>query len=216
MEADDGTTGGQEPPENPVPRELLEMVEQTPFHRLTSVLDAMADVADVRKSSKSVSTHWLLDILAIGEPRSLVLTATLYFEHLAKRHRHHVGGPRKPKPLALGIGRLLSEGYIDRPLHGDMRAVIAIRNEFAHNLYYDLSDWDPLTAPFLAKRPPRMPIPRHLRRTKNIVLLKILSWSILYRLHDAFPWLTFENAPRTHRRRSNQSLQPTPRSARSG
>ena len=111
---------------------------------------------------------------------------------------------------------MAAEGHIDAGLLADMKSIVKLRNEFAHNLFYDISEWNPLTSPFLASASPRMPKPRQLRRAKNMVLLKILLMSILFRLHDAFPWLTFEDVPREHQRRSNKSLQPTPLFARSG
>ena len=83
------------------PQELLDLVERTSYRRLASVLDGMVALSTVRKSSKSVSSHWMLDILAITEARALVLTATLYFENLAERYLRQKSMARKRKPIAV-------------------------------------------------------------------------------------------------------------------
>lgn len=202
--------------ENPAPRELLALVEETSFRALGSVLAGIGQLSARRKSSKSVTSHWMLDIMAICEPRTLALTATIYFENFVERHLRHDSQLRRQKPIAVEIDRLASDGRISQDLRDDMKAIVKLRNEFAHNLFYDISDWEPLSSPFLAKIPPRMPKPRHLRQVKNMVLVKILLMSILFRLHDSFPWLTFEDVPKDFERRSNKSLQPTPHFVRSG
>jgi len=200
--------------ENLGPQEILRLLERTPSRSFPSLVEGMEGLALAHKSSKSLGSHWLLDILAIGEPRSLVLVAALYLEHIVHRHLQHQGSLRKRKPLTVEISQMLTTGVLPHDLHADIVAVVKLRNQFVHNLYYDISEWNPLESLFLAKNPPRMPATRRLRAAKNLILLKVLLMSILFRLHDSFPWLTFEDVPAKHRKRltkRSSGLEPSVR-----
>jgi hypothetical protein len=192
-----------------MPRRLIAIVEKAPFAKLKTLLEQFSSTANLRKSSKSVSQHLMLDIFELRDARQLVLTATLYFEYFVECRLRRDSLTRTRGALAREIKGLRRVGYLDENLTADILAVVDLRNEFVHNLFFDVADWDPLTSPFLAYSLPRMPKQRHLRALKNTVLLKILLLQILEGLHDSLPWLNLEDVPQRFRKRSSNSHNQT-------
>lgn len=181
---------------------ILDELDSVRYADLPQVLRGMAAITSYRKSSKILFTHLMLDVLQAEDPRSLILTACLYFEHIfIRRCLSKAMGNRRP--LAIEIRNLYSEGEIDESMRDNMLAIVDLRNNFAHELYFDIADWDPATTPFFADRALRIPKPRHLRAQKHLALAKLLLMYITKGLLENLPWLIHEDVPENQRRRSN-------------
>jgi hypothetical protein len=181
---------------------VLKMLERAPTRGLPGFIQVLKMLGRYCKSSRMLRTHLMLDMLELDEPRILVLTAALYLEHITERWMQHSSIGTTAWPLARRVKALLEARELDLSLHDDIQAVVRLRNQYVHQLFFSLADWDPSTSPLLKGARPRLPKSRTMVAAKNLVLLKILMIDIGSRLQDALPWLTFEDVPPAYRTRA--------------
>jgi hypothetical protein len=85
----------------------------------------------------------------------------------------------------------------DFPTYICLKAINKLRNSFAHNIFYDLTKWDPKTVPFVQQYNLQVPKRRDLLRTFNMILLRLSFLALLDALIQSNRWLFLENIPKT-------------------
>lgn len=185
---------------------LMKMLARAPARGLPDIIQALKNLGSYRKSSRMLSSHLMMDMLELVEPRMLVLTGALYLEHITTRWMKNSPRGTASRSLALRVKAMLDKRELDLVLHDDIQAVVKLRNHYVHELYFSLADWDLTTSPLLKGANPLLPKSRTMRAAKNLVLFKFLMIDIGIRLQKALPWLTLEDVPPAARMRANKLL----------
>ena len=74
-----------------------------------------------------------------------------------------------------------------------MREINRLRNRFAHDIFYDLANWDPSDIPYFARRNWKRPIRRRLLVAFNKNIIRLTMFSLLIEMAQQHRWLHLEN-----------------------
>src|SRR6185436_2817 len=77
-----------------------------------------------------------------------------------------------------------------------LMAINRLRNSFAHNIFFDLTKWDPRTIPFVQRFRLRVPKRKDLLRAFDIVLIRLTFLALLGTILEQNRWLYLENIPK--------------------
>jgi len=154
--------------------------------------------------SVSFGTNFIKDIHSTTEPRILIITGHLYLDYLISRMANkeiaaramHSRSSFRDKLDALNVA-----GKLDITSFQALSAVNTLRNRFAHDLFYDLADWNPTALPYIAEFGLRIPKRRHLRIAFSVIVIRLTLFVLLIELSKKYRWLHLEDVPRWFTRR---------------
>jgi hypothetical protein len=179
--------------------------ERVPFRQLENCLRAMAQLGDDwPKKSKSLTTNLRKELFSSLEPRTAVLTVHLYFDHILSLALRRGGVSRARLDRVSFFERLRRievQGLFGPALVLQLRTLNHLRNQFAHNLFFDMADWDPFSFSWVRAICKRIPSARKYRRLKNLIIFKIAMMKLYQELHQEQRWLYLEDVPGKRPRR---------------
>ena len=151
------------------------------------------------RTSSALTTNVVKDVMAIDEPRLLVITGHLYLDYILHRLLVVQGG-RPSNQMQESFSRRLKKvedrGWLRTDHIYTMREINRLRNRFAHDIFYDLADWDPASIPYFARRTWRRPVRRHLLAAFNKNIFRLAIFSLLVEVSHQHQWLYLEKVPR--------------------
>jgi len=176
-------------------RSALSAVDEIPFRdlgRKTSV-SVLADFFPRR--SKSLTSNVGKSLFSIDDPLLLVITVHLYFDHILLLACGRSGLSRRTEEstFANRLSELERRGQVPSKLALALRVVNRLRNCLAHDLLFDLANWDPRAFAFIGTGCKRVPKHRFPRREKHLLLFRIAALHLLHDLHRHWRWLYVED-----------------------
>jgi hypothetical protein len=179
-------------------RTALVALDEIRFRDLSrgNTLSVLADL--LPRHSKSLTTNLIKDLFSLEDPLLLVLTVHLYFDRIVALACRHAGLSRRVQTstFANRLDKLQQLGPLPSSLALSLRALNRLRNAFAHNLLFDLADWDPRSFTFVGTAYKREPKRRASRRQKHLLIFRIAAFDLLDDLHHHWHWLCLEDLPR--------------------
>jgi hypothetical protein len=149
------------------------------------------------RKSKSLSSNLAKSIFGIDDPLLLVATVHLYFDHILHLACGHfrLSQRMRDATFATRLGEFERSGKLPHKLASSLRALNALRNAFAHELFYDLADWNPRTFAFIDQAYRREPRHRSARRRKHLLLFRVAALELTVELHRNWRWLHLIDLP---------------------
>jgi hypothetical protein len=148
------------------------------------------------KNSKALTTNLMKDIGGVEEPRLLVITIHLYFDYILQKmldKESHNLSKRQQESFYAKLEFLKDIGRIDPKIYSCLFALNRLRNSFAHDIFYRITDWDPKTIPFVQTHQLRIPKVKKFLKSFNMLLLRVSFLVVLADLLDQYDWLYLEN-----------------------
>ncbi len=177
---------------------FLAFREIQPSH-LPEVLELPLNIFSPRKS-KSLATNLIKDINSVNEPRLLVLVGHLYFDYILgkilDREPNNLSQKQKESFYAK-LEFLNGRGKFDQQTYSCLTAINRLRNSFAHDIFYDITKWDPTIIPYVPHYGLRVPKRKSLLRAFSIMVLRLSFLALLDVLLQQYSWLYLEDVPKS-------------------
>ena len=152
------------------------------------------------RKSKALTTNLMKDITSVNEPRLLVLTGHLYFDYILEKmldNESHSLNKQQRESFHAKLEFLNARNKFDHQTYMGLKVINKLRNSFAHDIFYDLTTWDPTSVPFVQQYNLRVPKRKDLLRTFNMVLLRLSFFAIFDALIQSNRWLFLEDIPKS-------------------
>lgn len=178
---------------------LFEALREVPPTQLVGLLK-FSYTRMMTKRSKIFINNLLKDVFATTEPRLLVISGHLYFDYILLRmldREHHTLNKRQVESFHAKLEFLYKVGRFDSDTYNCLIAVNRLRNSFAHNIFYDLSNWDARSIPYVQRYDLSPPRRKHLLQVFNILVLRLSFMVEIMVLSDQNKWLYGENMPKS-------------------
>lgn len=150
------------------------------------------------KQSKSLMKNLIKDIFAVSEPRLLVITGHLYFDYILERivQEESINLSKKEiESFSRKLNAIHKKGEFDPIFFESLQAVNGLRNKFSHDIFFDISDWNPDCIPYVSKHNLRIPKRKHLLRAFNIVVVRLTFFTLALEMPTQKRWLFLEDMP---------------------
>jgi hypothetical protein len=123
----------------------LTAVPKRDFAKLNAAINGFASL--LHKQRRALSTMLIADTWRISEPRLLVITGHLYFEYILNLLLQRKGLRVRRDTFGAKLqyaeqNRLLSPIFV-----ASLRSLNQLRNNYAHELFFDIAAWDPFRDP---------------------------------------------------------------------
>ena len=176
--------------------EALSRVQPTKLQKLLefSLSDYMP------RKSKALTTNMIKDVSSVKEPRLLVLIGHLYFDYILEKmldKEPHSLNKHQRESFHAKLEFLNARSKFDHHIYIGLKEINKLRNSFAHNIFYDLTKWEPTTIPFVQLYNLQVPKRKDLLRTFNIVLLRLSFLALFDALIQSNRWLYLEDIPKS-------------------
>jgi hypothetical protein len=151
------------------------------------------------KKSIALTTNLIKDVNSVNEPRLLVLIGHLYFDYILGKMLDREPNnltKRQKESFYAKLEFLNGRGKFDRHTYGCLTAINRLRNSFAHDIFYDLTKWNPTAIPYVERYQLRVPKRKGLLRAFNIIVLRLSFFALLDALIQHNRWLHLENVPK--------------------
>jgi hypothetical protein len=155
------------------------------------------------KNSKALGTNFIKDVYSIAEPRILVITGHLYLDYVLNRIvAKELASTKRSSRASFheNLSALNAANKLDIDTFQALSAVNGLRNRFAHNLFFDVSEWDPTAIPYVNEFRLRVPQRHYLRQAFAILLLRFTFLVLLSELSQKYRWIYLENVRRRCKR----------------
>lgn len=177
---------------------MFEALRELPPCELPKVLEFPLDIFSRRKP-KGLSSNMLKDIGSANEPRLLVLTGHLYLDYILGKmldREPNTLTQRQKESFYAKLEFLNTRGKFDRQTYLCLTSINKLRNSFAHDIFYDITRWNPIVIPYVQNYKLRVPKRKSLLRAFNIMVLKMSFFALLEVLFQQYRWLYLENVPK--------------------
>ncbi|HEY9827229.1 MAG TPA: hypothetical protein V6D19_17465 [Stenomitos sp.] len=177
---------------------LFNLLREIQFPNLIALQDTPLTSFLPRKS-KGLTTNLLKDIFNVSEPMLVVIIGHLYFDYIFQRmldREPHNLTKRQQESFYAKLEFLNMSGKFDSETYNCLLTINRLRNSFAHNVFYDITHWDPRTIPFVQKYSLRIPKQKKFLRAFDVVLLKLSFLAIFDVLLQQNQWLYLEDIPK--------------------
>jgi len=151
------------------------------------------------KQSKSLITNLIKDVLAVSEPRLLVITGHLYFDYILGRivQEESIELSKKEfESFSHKLNAIYKEGRLDADFLESLQAINKLRNKFSHDIFFDICYWDPCCIPYVGKHNLRVPRRKHLLRAFNILVIRLTFFTLALEMPTQKRWLFLEDVPK--------------------
>jgi hypothetical protein len=154
--------------------------------------------------ASALSTNVIKDVWLIREPRLLVITIHLYFEYILGKlmERKKLRANQRELSFSQKLRIVKEFQLLAPPLVESLRVVNQLRNNYAHEIFFDIFTWDPLQIPYMAGYSGRVPRQRQLLSNFNVIVLRLTFMALLLDITTVHRWIHLENVPRAFRKRS--------------
>ncbi|MEA5447054.1 hypothetical protein VB780_00625 [Leptolyngbya sp. CCNP1308] len=151
------------------------------------------------KQSKSLTTNLIKDVVAVSEPRLLVITGHLYFDYILGRiiQEESIELSKKEfESFSRKLNAIHKKGALDTNFFESLQAINGLRNKFSHDIFFDISSWDPSCIPYVGKHDLRIPRRKYLLRAFNIVVVRLTFFTLALEMPEQKRWLFLEDIPK--------------------
>jgi hypothetical protein len=153
-----------------------------------------------RKKSKMFTSNLIQNVLTINDPMKLVIIGHLYFDYLFGRALEESGvniKERRYQSFRAKIEKLNSLGHLDNSSYVFFTEINKLRNLFAHNIFFDITKWDPSKLPQIEKYQLSVPKRKDLLRAFSIVIIQTCYFTLCIEFSDNNHWVGLEDVPKT-------------------
>lgn len=144
-----------------------------------------------------LGSEFLRKIYDETDPLSLVVKAHLFIENfldeiIRKKFRNsQVILNKQDFTFSLKLDVLKSKNYLDEKLYSDILLLNRLRNKFAHNLFYDLADFDISKFYYCDELYGRVKTnTREAKRVLNLHMLRLILYHLLIRLTKKYSFIS--------------------------
>ena len=152
------------------------------------------------KKSRGLTSNLIKDVNSATEPRLLVLIGHLYFDYILGKmldREQHTLSQKQQESFFAKLEFLNACGKFDPETYECLTVINRLRNSFAHNIFFDLTKWDPNVLPYVQRYDLRVPRRKSLLIAFDIVLLRLSFLALLEVLLKTNRWLYLEDVPRS-------------------
>lgn len=129
-------------------------------------------------------------------PMSLTLKSHLFLENFIdeiirkKFKKPEVLFKRREITFAVKIDLLYANNHLSEDLYSDITRINTLRNKYAHNLLFDIADYDITKLKYMDKVKGITIISKEAKRIVNTYYLRLTYHFLLLRLSNKYPFLT--------------------------
>src|SRR5438552_6569192 len=178
---------------------MFQALREIPVSNLPRVLEFPLHTFSPKKS-RGLTTNLIKDVNSVNEPRLLVLIGHLYFDYILgkmlNREPNNLS-QRQKESFYAKLEFLHGRGKFDGQTYECLTVINRLRNSFAHNIFYDLTKWDPTAVPYFQQYELRAPKSKRLLRAFNILVLRFSFFWLLDVLIQHNRWLHLEDIPKS-------------------
>ena len=152
------------------------------------------------QSSKIFTKNLLKDIYSTSEPMQLVIVGHLYFDYFLFRALEEVGVNSKERRYQSFKAKLNKAQELDLLTELQYEFLVEInklRNSFAHNVFFDVTSWDPTTLPLVRNYSLTVPKRKDLLVSFIVTHIRFGFFLLCMEAGDKNEWLALENVPQT-------------------
>lgn len=168
-----------------------------PPSKFTSELLQTSIAQFLPHKSIRVMTNAIKDIFMTNEPRLLVLLGHLYLDYALEKVLIYQGvqlNRQQMESFFRKVESLKKLNLFHPEVINGLEVINKLRNQFAHNIFFNLTDWDPNTMPYVVKHKLKPPKAKHFRMVFILLILKFSFLTLLETLswhskHSAFGYL---------------------------
>jgi hypothetical protein len=178
---------------------MFQALRGIPASNLPKVLEYPLNAFSPKKS-KALTTNLVKDVNSVNEPRLLTLIGHLYFDHvLGKMLDREPNGltQRQKESFYAKLEFLNGRGKFDGQTYECLTEINRLRNSFAHDIFYDLTKWNPTAIPYVQQYKLRVPKRKGLLRAFNLIVLRLSFFALLDVLTQQNRWLYLEDVPKS-------------------
>lgn len=184
-------------------RMLGALLDLKPAHFLTLDWNLQATFALRRGTTKILTKHIVHDLFVVSDVRHLVTVGHLYLDymlHLICNHEGLEAGRQRQRSFAVRLNELHRRQLVSTEHYQTLRIVNDLRNRFSHEVFFDLSAWNPLDIPILPKDL-KLPRRRDLRREFTTLVLRLVLIVLVIEIYRSNPCFILQDVPKHARRR---------------
>ena len=139
------------------------------------------------------------DVFSISEHRLLVITGHLYLDYILEKMLEKANlelSEKQKQSFHIKVDKLNKSNMFDSETLISLIEINRLRNLLAHNIFYEISDWDPNRLPYAAKFNIKIPKRKYLLKAFNITYLRVSFFALIVVLSNQHKWLYLEDNPR--------------------
>lgn len=166
------------------------------YYKEVSKLD---NLSLFRKNSKIFMSNLFKSVLTIKDPMQLVIIGHLYFDYLFYRALEELNIPvteRRYQSFRNKLDKLNELEQLTPLQYNFFLEINQLRNHFAHNIFFDITSWNPLKLPQVRKY--KLIVPKRKDLLGNFITVQIQTgfFTIGLELSKQHHWLAFEDIPK--------------------
>ncbi len=150
-------------------------------------------------NSKKVTTNLVKDVLTLTDPMKLVLTGHSYFDYLFAKVLEHatikIKG-RSYQTFKAKIDKLYALKILDNDSYLFFVEINKLRNLFAHNIFFDITEWEPSKLPQVLKYKLNIPKRKDLLKDFSVAVIQTCYFTFCLDFIEQHDWLQLENVPK--------------------
>jgi len=178
---------------------MFRALREIPVSRLPNVLAFPLHIFSPKKS-RGLTSNLIKDVHSVAEPRLLVLVGHLYFDYILGKMLDREPNnltQRQKESFYAKLEFLNRRGKFDHQTYECLTVINRLRNSFAHNIFYDLTKWNPNALPYFQQYALRAPKRKGLLVAFNTILLRLSYLALLEVLLENNRWLYLEDIPKS-------------------
>ncbi|MFW1475672.1 hypothetical protein ACEWBL_23270 [Vibrio parahaemolyticus] len=152
------------------------------------------------QSSKIFTRNLLKDIHATTEPMQLVIIGHLYFDYFLFRALEESGvncNEKRYQSFKVKLNKALELELLTQWQYEFLDEINKLRNRFAHNVFFDVTSWDPTVLPLVRNYSLVAPKRKDLLVSFVVTHIRFGFFLICMEAGDKNEWLALENVPKT-------------------
>jgi hypothetical protein len=146
------------------------------------------------------TSNLLKNVLTIKEPMQLAIIGHSYFDYLFYRALEELDvtiTERRYQSFRAKLDKLKELEQLTSLQYDFFFEINQLRNKFAHNIFFDITFWDPLKLPQVRKY--ELPVPKRKYLLIDFIAVQIQFgfFTVGLELSQQHNWLAFEHVPKT-------------------
>lgn len=190
---------------------VFDVLRQVPISELPKLRGGRKLREFLPKSTVYLIQHAISDVFSTDEPRLLSITAHLHLDYvlgLIVDNEKRSLNRHQRESFHAKLQFLNGRGSFHHDVYTCLVEINRLRNSFAHNMFFDISRWNPAAIPYVQKHNLTIPKRKDLLRVFCVLVLRTTFLVVLEEVVQGHNWLMFEYLPSvTKSRRSRLSIE---------
>ncbi|MBE7554976.1 MAG: hypothetical protein HS126_28325 [Anaerolineales bacterium] len=182
----------------------FDALRDIPLSKLPNMLDGTLFLQFLPQNTVLLTQQAIRDAFSTEEPRLLTLIAHLYLDYvlglLLNNEKHNLNKSQQ-ESFHAKLQFLNSIGKFQNDVYASLTEVNRLRNLFAHNIFFEITDWNPAVIPYVHKHNLVVPKRKNLLRAFSVLIIRFTFLTLLEELERDNRWLYFEYIYRTYQSR---------------